>query len=133
MQIPPKHTHIVSLAEASNYTANFRKSDRNTGVCGGMFWKEAITKLISQPDCAGVRYYYAEQDNGTPALVMVGVDHEGKDMITGVLLEESWICPPYCSEVNLLNSGVSQGKWRPDRKPEIVNSPVENHEQASRV
>lgn len=105
MALPPKSNHAITLAEASVLTTNFR---RRTGsrLKGGMFWKEIVEKIISQPGCVGLRYYYPQQDNGTPAIVLVGVDHLGRDMTEGYIGEASWLCPPWCSEPNALNHGV---------------------------
>jgi hypothetical protein len=104
MPLPPKSNHIVTLTEASVLTANFRNDSTKNPIKGGMFWKEAVERVINQPGCVGMRYYYAQQDNGTPAIVLAGVDAKGNDIVRGVLAEVSWLCPPYCSWMNELNS-----------------------------
>jgi hypothetical protein len=101
---------MITLAEASVLTANYRIQTKSP-VKGGMFWKEAIERVINQPDVIGMRYYYARQENGTPALVLVGVDTKGNDVYRGVLAEVSWLCPPFCPEVNVLNSSREKVEW----------------------
>jgi hypothetical protein len=51
----------------------------------------------------GIRIYYAAQDDGTPELVIVGVDENGKDLEEGVILERNLPCPPYCNDESKLN------------------------------
>jgi len=104
MALPPKSNHVITLAEATVLITNFRKRTGST-IKGGMFWKDVVEKIINQQGCVGLRYYYAQQDHGTPAIVLVGVDHTGRDMTDGHIGEASWLCPPWCSEPNALNRG----------------------------
>jgi hypothetical protein len=75
-----------------------------------MFWKDSIEKLINQPGCVGMRYYYGRQANGAPVLVLVGVDAQGKDMTKGFMAEKSWPCPPFCGWDSVLNTTVRYRK-----------------------
>jgi hypothetical protein len=51
-----------------------------------------------------VRYYYAQERDGRPVLVLVGVDQYGNDLVDGFMLERSIPCPPFCGFINSLNS-----------------------------
>lgn len=51
----------------------------------------------------GIRIYYAAQEDGTPEIVIVGVNEEGLDLTNGLILERSWPCPPYCDGKSKLN------------------------------
>ncbi|GAO45701.1 hypothetical protein [Flavihumibacter petaseus] len=42
---------------------------------------DIILKVLSQPDCAGIRFYNAINELGETTLVYVGVDSEGKDLL----------------------------------------------------
>ncbi|MEP7344438.1 MAG: hypothetical protein ABI877_04200 [Gemmatimonadaceae bacterium] len=66
------------------------------GVFGGAFKKKDVVKLLSQPDCAFLRIYYGRNDDGTPAMVLVGVDGDRNDMSAGVVLDTHFPCPPWC-------------------------------------
>lgn len=44
----------------------------------------------------GIRYYFAEQDDGIPEIVIVGVGKDEKDLANGMMLELSIPCPPRC-------------------------------------
>lgn len=104
MVLPPESNHGVTLAEASVLTANFRKRSTQR-IRGGMFWKEAVERVVNQQGCIGMRYYYGQNDDGTPVIVLVGVDANGRDMTGGFLAERSSPCPPYCDAPNALNRG----------------------------
>jgi hypothetical protein len=106
---------MVTPAEASVLTRNYRNNTPDSTIKGGMLWKEAIQRVINQPDCVALRYYYGLKDSGVPTLVFVGVNTEGKDIIPGVLADLVWPCPPYCSDPNILNSPVEHGKWSTER------------------
>ena len=56
----------------------------------------AVDKILAQPGAVGIRYYYAQTDDGNPTLVLVGVDAKGQDMQTGVIMERGVLCPPFC-------------------------------------
>jgi hypothetical protein len=105
MQVPPKSNHAITPAEASVLTANYRRRS-TSGIKGGLFWKEAIENVVRQTGCIAMRYYYAQKDDGTPAIVLVGVDANGHDMTGGFLADLSFPCPPYCDEPNVLNHGT---------------------------
>ena len=104
MAFTGREDHSITLAEASKLTANFRKKIEPGSIRGGFFGKEAILKILNQDGCVGIRYYYGEKDDGTPVLVLVGVDAEENDLIDGVLAEVSIPCPPFCGTANVLNS-----------------------------
>jgi hypothetical protein len=95
--------HAVSLEQAVKFVQNFRTSPTAPGTQGGFFGKETFEKILAQPGCVGIRYYYAKQDDGSPALVLVGVDAKGDDMEQGLLAEMALPCPPYCGSPSRLN------------------------------
>jgi len=57
-----------------------------------------------------MRYYYAQEDDGTPCVVLVGVDPQGRDIVTGVVLELGWLCPPICGWETVLNADTQAGE-----------------------
>lgn len=44
--------------------------------------KEIIQKILAQPNCEGIQFYNALYEDGTKTLVYVGVDKEGKAIVT---------------------------------------------------
>jgi hypothetical protein len=69
---------------------------RATEPPAGAFKREALERLLNQTGCAGIRIYYGMHPDGQPALVLVGVDEYGEEMLDGELAERSFPCPPFC-------------------------------------
>jgi hypothetical protein len=68
-----------------------------------MFPRAAVQALLAQKGCEGLRYYFGRKDDGSSALVLVGVDADGNDMTSGEILEWSYPCPPVCGDPGDLN------------------------------
>ncbi len=96
--------HDISLADASDLTRNFRSKAGKDAIKGGFFGLAALQQLLDQEGVVGLRYYYAQEADGRPVLVLVGVDANGNDLVDGFLLERSVPCPPFCGWFNSLNS-----------------------------
>lgn len=96
MQFTGKEDHQISLEEAIKLVKNFKNKVGEEVVKAHFIGKEAILKVLDQENCVGVRIYYAENDEGKPELVVVGVNENGKDLVEGLILERTWPCPPYC-------------------------------------
>ncbi len=99
-----KEDHAITLEEASAMTANFRAQAGPDQVIGGYFGRDAVERILSQDGTVGFRYYYGLDEEGTPHIILVGVDKNGQDMTDGFLAERSFLCPPLCSDENELNS-----------------------------
>jgi hypothetical protein len=104
MAFTGKEEHSITLGEASKLTANYRRRAGKGAVTGGYFSREAIERILKQEGCVGLRYYFAETDDGRPTLILVGVDAQGEDLIGGFLVDLALPCPPHCSSRNPLNS-----------------------------
>ncbi len=66
------------------------------GAFGGAFKRADVVKVLSQANCAYLRIYYGRNADGTPALVLMGVDGNRNDMTDGVVLDTHFPCPPWC-------------------------------------
>ena len=93
-----KHSHEIPIDSAKKFIANLNKDAMQMKTKGGMFYREAFDKILAQKGCMGIRYYYAKTDDGTPTLVLVGVDSTGNDMSTASVVERGYPCPPFCSQ-----------------------------------
>jgi hypothetical protein len=100
--LPKNEGHEVSLDSAKQYIANLKSDAVQIKTKGGLFYREAFEKILAQKDCIGIRYYYAKTNDGTPTLVLVGVDSKGNDMVEGAIMERSQPCPPYCPNESLI-------------------------------
>ncbi len=96
MQFTGKENHEISLEEAIKLVKNFRSKVGEDDIKAHYIGREAILKVLEQGNCVGLRIYYAENDEGKPELVVVGVNEEGRDLTKGTILERVWPCPPYC-------------------------------------
>jgi hypothetical protein len=113
--LPPRD-HRITLTEAARMTARWRERFPEAEK-GGAFLADQVQELVEQRDVAALRYYYALDELNEPAMVLVGVDAEGADLTAGVLLELHFPCPPYCGDLNPLNSSRSayvtaEESWR---------------------
>jgi hypothetical protein len=96
--------HNISLQEAMEITKAFQVTASSETVIAHYFGKKALEEALAQPGCVGVRMYYAKHKDGSPTLVIVGVNHDGNDMTKGQILQRAWGCPPDCS----IPSGLKQ-------------------------
>ncbi len=97
---------IITLAEGSEMTANYRATINLGETIGHAVGKNLVNDLLIQPGCMGMRLYYAINKKGKKQLVAVGVDANGDDMTQGVILDEFFDCPPECGKLNQLNSDI---------------------------
>jgi hypothetical protein len=91
--------HQVDLGTAIRLIRNHKAKLAVSSVPqinGGFFARGAFEKILAQPGAVGIRYYYAQNDDGTPTVVLVGVDAKGQDMQTGAIMDRMIPCPPYC-------------------------------------
>ena len=95
--------HLITLDQAVKYIQNFKNFPKAPMIKGAYFGRSVFDKILAQSGCIGVRYYYAQGDDGTPTLVVVGVDRGGNDITGGSIAEHSLPCPPYCGDPNQLN------------------------------
>lgn len=95
--------HVVTLAQAAKYIQNFKNHPTAPTIKGGHFARNIFEKILAQPGCVGIRYYYAALDDGSPTMVLVGVNGDGNDMEQGIIAETIFPCPPVCGSPSQLN------------------------------
>jgi len=69
-----------------------------SGTKGGVFARSAVDKLLAQPGVIGVQFYFATKTDGTPTIVLVGVNTAGQAMTAGTVLDQDLPCPPFCGD-----------------------------------
>lgn len=95
-QLTGNENHVITLDQAVKLVQNYQTSPRVPSIKGGYFGRNIFDKILSQSGCVGVRFYYAQKDDGTSTVVLVGVDNMSNDMTGGVLGDVVIPCPPYC-------------------------------------
>jgi hypothetical protein len=96
MAFSGNENHTITLAEAADWTANYRTANANE-IKAHFFGQNAIQSILDQDGCVGIRIYYALDDEGVKQLIIVGADTDQNDLYNGVLAERSWPCPPFCT------------------------------------
>jgi len=100
MALPAPKSHRITLNDATDQARRSPKGPHK----GGLFLRKDLDDLLAQPGCAGLRYYYGRKADGADTLILVGVDADGNDLVQGVVMEDSFLCPPVCGAANALNS-----------------------------
>jgi hypothetical protein len=95
---------VITLAEGAEMTANYRATINLGETIGHAVGKNLFNSILDQSGCVGIRIYYALDENDEKQLVLVGVDSDGNDMASGVIVDKSISCPTRCSFKNPLNS-----------------------------
>ncbi len=99
---PGAEKHEVTLSDAVKYVQNFRKSNPTAKIHGGSFQRGILDKILAQSDCDGIRYYYAQLEDSSSTLVLVGITANSTDMTKGAVAEMSKPCPPWCDAMSEL-------------------------------
>ena len=95
--------HAMSAPEADQLTQAFRDANAPGTVIAGYFDRAVLDQLLSESDVAGLRIYQGLNPDGSPALVVVGVDSQGNDLEDGTIAERGRPCPPFCSRSGSLS------------------------------
>lgn len=103
-QFTGQEGEFISLEQAQQFTRSYRESQQfelNNGIKAHFYGREKLLKILGQDGCMGIRIYYGAED-GTPNLVLIGVDTDMNDQTDGQLIENSRPCPTFCGLNNLL-------------------------------
>lgn len=101
-----KEDHSISLDEARTLVRRWR--DHGSALPGDpdceFFARDIVEKILAQEGCVGLRIYHGRNPKGQHALVLVGTDASGADLLKGVIAEQGLPCPPYCGEGSSLGA-----------------------------
>ena len=75
-----KEGRFVPLSLSKKWVANFRKSNPEH-THAFYFGCELFENLLKEPGCVGIRIYYAQDDDGSPKMVLIGVDKYGNNIV----------------------------------------------------
>ncbi|SUX43953.1 hypothetical protein [Chryseobacterium indoltheticum] len=96
MKLNDNKGEFISLDEAILFTSSFQKlnPDQLKSFFGG---GNKINAILQQDNCIGIRIYNGYDDNVNQTnLIIIGVDKEGEDITSGLILERLSPCPPDC-------------------------------------
>jgi hypothetical protein len=77
----------ISHEMAADFIRNFDRECPNE-TKGFTMGKNILQQILSQPGCAGMRFYNGINEHGQKTLVYVGVDTEGKDLVRKTVVLE---------------------------------------------
>jgi len=92
---------VISFKKAQSYigghlkSRQFALSSKSKKIKGGFYGKKILLKILSQPNCVGIRYYHALNAKKQPTIVLVGEDRKGK-LLTKLFGNDGPLCPPVC-------------------------------------
>jgi hypothetical protein len=99
----PERNHRITLEEAAAHTRRHREAKVHA-IGSGAFHKDQVQELLNQKGCVGLRVHLGRNADGSPTVVLTGIDQADSDLVKGVILEQWWPCPPFCGAQNALNS-----------------------------
>ena len=64
-----------------------------------LFGKGNLLRLLLQPECHGLRIFFGKNEDGDPALILVGTHKDGANILKYTLAEDGgYLCPTRCNE-----------------------------------
>lgn len=95
---PTTRDHRITRRDAAALVRRYRERAAADAIRASMFGRSIFDAVLAQEGCAGIRIHYAMEPDGSPTVVLVGVNPDGTDMWSGVLGEQHFPCPPYCPQ-----------------------------------
>jgi hypothetical protein len=90
--------HAISLEDAAVMTKRYRDGAGPNPFLGGFFGGKAISDILKQDNCVGIRIYMAKDSNGKETFVVVGANADEDDLTGGLIAEFIQGCPPRCPD-----------------------------------
>jgi hypothetical protein len=89
--------HEITLTVAVSMTHAYQNDPLFSGkTISVKMDNSAFQELMSQPGCVSLRSYFAKNSNNELTLVVVGVDVNGNDMTSGLIMNRGVKCPFGC-------------------------------------
>lgn len=96
MEINRNSGEVISEEQAVSYTHSFQNENPNA-IKSYFVGTDKLNRILEQEGCIGVRIYDGyNAETSKENRVLVGVDLEGEDISTGVIVEELSPCPTQC-------------------------------------
>ena len=96
---PHEKSHRITLDEAKEMCRGHREAagKGQAYLRAGGFGRGVLDDILAQPGCTGLRIYLGRNKQGDTSLLAVGLDADGQDMESGIIANDAWPCPPFCS------------------------------------
>jgi hypothetical protein len=97
--------NTITLAQAQAWATKWRSNPANT-VKAFLIPENDVTQLLQEPGIANIRAYLGVDEQGTQKLMLVGVNGDGRDMISDAdgqnIYDFTLPCPSNCDETSPL-------------------------------
>jgi|SRR5579859_5963329 len=80
----------ISHELAADFVKAYEETHPNE-VRGYYLGRNIIDKILAQPGCVGMRFYYGLNEEGQKTLVYVGMDADGKDIVKKTVVMENGV------------------------------------------
>ena|SRR5579871_1354578 len=70
----------ISHELAGDFVKAYEATAQPKEARGYVLGRNIIDKILAQPGCVGMRFYYGLNEDGQKTLVYVGIDNDGKDI-----------------------------------------------------
>lgn len=97
----------ISLETATKFTKAYAENHANENLSYHL-GRNIIEKILAQPGCVGMRFYYGYNDEGQKTLVYVGLDANGNDMVKQTMVTENGVM---MSEEGVVADLIGLGGW----------------------
>ena len=116
MTFTGKEGKPISLETARKWTKNYQEKEQAAHpgeeiIKAHFYGKEHLQALLDESGSMGIRIYYALDDEGAKKLVLVSAKADMDDILPkvekeidkdgNIILDLSYICPPYCGSGGL--------------------------------
>jgi len=85
----------ITLDEARAMIMSYRRSAAPNAELSGSYDRVHFDAILAQPGCAGIRFYHALHEDGSPTIVIIGIDEHGRP-VAGGPIQNHLPCPPNC-------------------------------------
>ena len=86
----------ITLDEAREMITHFRRAAPPDAERSGSYDRVHFDAILARPDCAGIRFYHALHEDGSPTIVIIGIDEQGRPVAGGPIIQNHLPCPPNC-------------------------------------
>ena len=103
MNIDENSGEIINLTDAKELAQNFKKNfpQETYSFFVGI---EKVKQVVNQAGCIGIRIYNGyDEAESKKNIIIIGVDENGTDMSSGVILDKTAPCPPMSCGAGLLD------------------------------
>jgi hypothetical protein len=99
----------ISHEMADNFTNAFKQAHPNENP-GYHLGRNIIEKILAQPGCVGIRFYYGFNAEGQKTLVYTGMDANGHPLVNLTKVTEKGVV--MSTEEGMICDLIGLGDWR---------------------